>query len=117
MTWKRVVTAAVLIPFVVGLVLWGSTAMLSLGVAVPVCMEVFRRAAHHPGHIVSVRPWDCGVDAIHQAADGGSAARGGNQLQRVDSCGVSFVVYDPAPRLALARPAAVAFCVGDHVGR
>src|SRR6266403_1508405 len=34
MTWKRVVTAAVLIPFVVGLVLRGSTAILALGDAI-----------------------------------------------------------------------------------
>src|ERR1700677_2363824 len=31
MTWKRVVTAAVLILFVVGLVLWGSTAVVAVG--------------------------------------------------------------------------------------
>jgi CDP-diglyceride synthetase len=34
MTWKRVVTAAVLIPFVVGLVLWGSTAVVAVGTGV-----------------------------------------------------------------------------------
>jgi phosphatidate cytidylyltransferase len=33
MTWKRVATAAVLIPFVVGIVLWGSTAVMALAVA------------------------------------------------------------------------------------
>ncbi|HEV3374762.1 MAG TPA: hypothetical protein VG051_03605, partial [Candidatus Acidoferrum sp.] len=33
MTWKRVVTAFVLILFVVPLVLWGSTALVSLAVA------------------------------------------------------------------------------------
>src|SRR5258708_21197269 len=33
MTWKRVVTALVLMPFVVALVLWGSTALVSLAVA------------------------------------------------------------------------------------
>ena len=32
MTWKRVATAAVLIPAVVGMVLWGSTAVVALGV-------------------------------------------------------------------------------------
>lgn len=32
MTWKRVATAVVLIPFVVGIVLWGSTAILALAV-------------------------------------------------------------------------------------
>ena len=30
MTWKRVATAAVLIPVVVGLVLWGSTIVVAL---------------------------------------------------------------------------------------
>ena len=33
MTWKRVATAAVLIPFVVGLVLWASTAIVAVAVA------------------------------------------------------------------------------------
>jgi phosphatidate cytidylyltransferase len=34
MTWKRVLTAAVLIPFVVGLVLWGATWVVALGVSI-----------------------------------------------------------------------------------
>src|SRR5260370_37721983 len=33
MNWKRVATAAVLIPFAVGIVLWGSTALVALAVA------------------------------------------------------------------------------------
>jgi phosphatidate cytidylyltransferase len=33
MTWKRVATAAVLVPVVVGLVLWGSTAIVALAIA------------------------------------------------------------------------------------
>lgn len=41
MTWKRVVTAAVLIPFVVGLVLRGSTALVSLGVALVTLLALF----------------------------------------------------------------------------
>jgi phosphatidate cytidylyltransferase len=41
MMWKRVVTAAILIPLVVGLVLRGSTAMLSLGVAVVTLLALF----------------------------------------------------------------------------
>jgi phosphatidate cytidylyltransferase len=41
MTWKRVVTAAVLIPFVVGLVLWASTAILALGLALVVMLAIF----------------------------------------------------------------------------
>jgi phosphatidate cytidylyltransferase len=41
MTWKRVVTAAVLIPFAVGIVLWGSTAMLALAVALVTLLALF----------------------------------------------------------------------------
>src|SRR2546426_3512748 len=41
MTWKRVATAAVLIPFVVGIVLWGSTALLALAVALFTLLALF----------------------------------------------------------------------------
>jgi phosphatidate cytidylyltransferase len=41
MTWKRVATAAVLIPFAVGLVLWGSTALLALVVALVTMLALF----------------------------------------------------------------------------
>ena len=41
MTWKRVATAAVLIPFVVGLVLWGSTAIVALGLALVILLALF----------------------------------------------------------------------------
>lgn len=41
MTWKRVATAAVLIPFVVGLVLWGSTAIVSLVLALVMLLALF----------------------------------------------------------------------------
>lgn len=41
MTWKRVVTAAVLIPFAVGIVLWGSTAVLALAVALVTMLSLF----------------------------------------------------------------------------
>jgi phosphatidate cytidylyltransferase len=41
MTWKRVATAAVLIPFVVGLVLWGSTVILSLATALVMLLALF----------------------------------------------------------------------------
>jgi phosphatidate cytidylyltransferase len=41
MTWKRVVTAAVLIPFAVGIVLWGSTALLALVVALVMMLALF----------------------------------------------------------------------------
>jgi phosphatidate cytidylyltransferase len=41
MTWKRVVTAGVLIPFAVGIVLWGSTAVLALAVALVTMLALF----------------------------------------------------------------------------
>lgn len=41
MTWKRVATAVVLIPGVVALVLWGSTALLSLAAALVILLALF----------------------------------------------------------------------------
>ena len=41
MTWKRVLTAAVLIPVVVGLVLWGSTAVMAIALAIVVMLALF----------------------------------------------------------------------------
>jgi phosphatidate cytidylyltransferase len=41
MTWKRVATAAVLIPFAVGIVLWGSTALVALAVALVTLLSLF----------------------------------------------------------------------------
>jgi phosphatidate cytidylyltransferase len=41
MTWKRVATAVVLIPFAVGLVLWGSTAMVALATALVMLLALF----------------------------------------------------------------------------
>ena len=41
MTWKRVATSAVLIPFVVGIVLWGSTAVMALAVALVTLLALF----------------------------------------------------------------------------
>jgi phosphatidate cytidylyltransferase len=41
MTWKRVATAAVLIPCVVGLVLWGSTAAMAVGLALVILLALF----------------------------------------------------------------------------
>jgi phosphatidate cytidylyltransferase len=41
MTWKRVTTAAVLVPVAVGLVLWGSTAMVSIAVALVTLLALF----------------------------------------------------------------------------
>ena len=41
MTWKRVATAAVLIPFAVGIVLWGSTAVVALALALVTLLALF----------------------------------------------------------------------------
>jgi len=41
MTWKRVATAAVLIPVVVALVLWGSTAWVAVGLALIIVLALF----------------------------------------------------------------------------
>jgi phosphatidate cytidylyltransferase len=41
MTWKRVATAAVLIPFVVGIVLWGSTAIVAMALALVTLLALF----------------------------------------------------------------------------
>ena len=41
MTWKRVATAAVLIPCVVGLVLWGSTVAMAVGLAFVILLALF----------------------------------------------------------------------------
>lgn len=41
MTWKRMATAVVLIPGVVALVLWGSTTLVSLGLALVILLALF----------------------------------------------------------------------------
>ncbi|MGC2467744.1 MAG: phosphatidate cytidylyltransferase [Candidatus Acidiferrum sp.] len=41
MTWKRVATAIILIPCVVGLVLWGSTGAVALGIALVIELALF----------------------------------------------------------------------------
>jgi phosphatidate cytidylyltransferase len=41
MTWKRVATAAVLIPCVVGIVMWGSTAVVALALALVTLLALF----------------------------------------------------------------------------
>ena len=41
MTWKRIATAAVLIPVVVALVLWGSTAIVAVALALVMLLALF----------------------------------------------------------------------------
>jgi phosphatidate cytidylyltransferase len=55
MTWKRVTTAVVLIPCVVGLVLWGSTAVLAIGMALVLLLALFEFFAL--GDAIGHRPY------------------------------------------------------------
>jgi phosphatidate cytidylyltransferase len=55
MTWKRVATAVVLIPFVVGLVLWGSTAWVALALALIIALALFEYFAF--GHAIGHRAY------------------------------------------------------------
>ena len=55
MTWKRVTTAVVLIPCVVGLVLWGSTAVLAIGMALVILLALFEFFAL--GDAIGHRPY------------------------------------------------------------
>jgi len=41
MIWKRVATAVVLMPLIVGLVVWGSTALVSVVVALVMLLALF----------------------------------------------------------------------------
>src|SRR5215467_8125537 len=41
MTWKRVATAAVLVPVAVALVLWGSTAIVAIAIALVTLLALF----------------------------------------------------------------------------
>ncbi|HEY6946083.1 MAG TPA: phosphatidate cytidylyltransferase, partial [Candidatus Acidoferrum sp.] len=41
MTWKRVATAVVLVPLTVALVLWGSTAIVSIAIALVMLLALF----------------------------------------------------------------------------
>ncbi len=41
MTWKRIATAAILIPIVVALVLFGSTTIVAIAVAVVILLALF----------------------------------------------------------------------------
>src|SRR5712671_6162663 len=41
MTWKRVATAVVLVPVVVGLVLWGSTEVVAIAIALVTLLALF----------------------------------------------------------------------------
>src|SRR5271165_4551420 len=41
MTWKRVATAVILIPCVVGLVLWGPTAVVAIALALVILLALF----------------------------------------------------------------------------
>ena len=79
MTWKRVATAAVLMPVVIALVVWGSTVMVAVAVAVLTAVALWEyfalgEAIGHRGYRVwtvicavllvfvqlrAAREWDC----------------------------------------------------------
>jgi phosphatidate cytidylyltransferase len=90
MTWKRVATAAVLIPFVVGLVLWGSSAWVALALALVTLLALFEYfslgdAIGHRAYrfwtatcslaIVYVQ-WVAAIEPTYQLAGGLSLHRG-----------------------------------------
>jgi phosphatidate cytidylyltransferase len=79
MTWKRIATAAVLIPGVVGLVLWGSNAVVAIALALVILLALFEffalgDAIGHRGYrfwtascallLVFVQWWTVGVPGL-----------------------------------------------------
>jgi phosphatidate cytidylyltransferase len=105
MTWKRVATAAVLIPFVVGLVLFGSIAWVSLGLAliVTVAMLEYFALGEAIGHR-AYRVWTIVCAILIILAQWNLAERSRPRVKvEVGSATVSAVPADvPAPRV---RPA------------
>jgi phosphatidate cytidylyltransferase len=90
MTWKRVATAAVLIPFVVGLVLWGSTAWVALALALIVVLALWEYFAlgdaigHRPyrfwtatsAFLLVYVQWYAAIEPSYQLAGGLTLSRG-----------------------------------------
>ena len=68
MTWKRVATAVVLMPVVIGLVLWGSTTVVAVAVAVltAVALWEYFRLGEAIGHR-AYRAWTvmCALGLIY----------------------------------------------------
>jgi phosphatidate cytidylyltransferase len=105
MTWKRVATAAVLIPFVVGLVLLGSIAWVSVGLAliVTVAMLEYFALGDAIGHR-AYRAWTivCAILIIFAQWSLAERSRPRAKLE------VRSATASPAPTDVSARPALVA---------
>src|SRR5713226_2614228 len=122
MTWKRVATAVVLIPFVVGLVLWSPTAWVALALALIIVLALFEYFALGDaiGHrayrfwtatcaflLVYVQ-WLAAVEPIYQLAGGltlhREVARFGAGLPDVGEAFFVFVLGVAILTLSTKRP-------------
>jgi phosphatidate cytidylyltransferase len=136
MTWKRVATAAVLIPFAVGLVLWGSTALLAVAVALVTLLALFEyfalgEAIGHRAYrfwtascallLISVQ-WLMGEQAAYKLAGGliayervwwfANAAPGLETVFFLFVLGIATVTLFTSRPLVEALPAAGISCSG-----
>jgi len=89
MTWKRVATAAVLIPFVVGIVLWGSTAIMAPAVGLVTLLALFEYFAlgEAIGHR-AYRFWTATCALLLVFAQWNALIQGPRGMQRVVWVGV-----------------------------
>src|SRR3979490_1542750 len=127
MTWTRVATAAVLIPFVVGLVVWGSTAWGALGLGLVVVLALFEYfslgdAIGHRAYrfwtatcallLVYVQ-WLTAIEPTYQLAGGLTLHReiGRFAAGLLGVPGALFVFW-----FGRASAAAAAFRAGDYLG-
>jgi phosphatidate cytidylyltransferase len=122
MTWKRVATAAVLIPFVVGLVLWGSTAWVALATALVAELALFEYfslgdAIGHRAYrfwtatcalMLVYMQWVAAVEPTYQLAGGlalhRAIGRFGGGLGNVEAVFFLFVLGVTALTLWTKRP-------------
>jgi phosphatidate cytidylyltransferase len=122
MTWKRVATAAVLIPLVVGLVLWGSTAWVALATALVAVLALFEYfslgdAIGHRGYrfwtatcalMLVYMQWVAAVEPTYQLAGGlalhRAIGRFGGGLGNVEAVFFLFVLGVTALTLWTKRP-------------
>src|SRR5581483_9512032 len=140
MTWKRVATAVVLIPIVVALDLYCSTAVVSLAIALVTLLALFEyfalgdaighRAyrfwtatcalgliyAHADRSFLCLCSGSCRADPLDAEAVGGRLALGGNQLERAAAPCVPAELRRPASRDRARGAVAAALCSGYCVG-
>jgi phosphatidate cytidylyltransferase len=122
MTWKRVATAAVLIPLVVSLVLWGSTAWVALATALVAVLALFEYfslgdAIGHRGYrfwtatcalMLVYMQWVAAIEPTYQLAGGlalhRAIGRFGGGLGNVEGIFFLFVLGVTALTLWTKRP-------------